>query len=197
MSEENSNPPDESAEADETTEAEARVEAMLDAAEAAGVDLAVDPSDPADPFDAFAALSPEQRAALEQEEYDGAYGYNPQRPMLTEADGIPAYGEVYGPRATRKDSGNPMVYAKLFCPWAAGTWWVLEFDQIEQIAFCFAYLGDEWCAELGDVSLEELEEVRGPAGLAIERDLYFKPCRLSEALANHGLHEAAAKFRSF
>jgi hypothetical protein len=190
--EQNSNPPDENTEAESEAESETRVEAMLDAAEAAGVDLAVDPSDPSD---AFAALSEEQRAALEQEEYDGAYGYNPQRPMLTQADGIPAYGEVYGPRAEREGESDPMVYAKLFCPWAAGTWWVLEFDPTEQIAFCFAYLGDEWCAELGDVSLEELEEVRGPAGLCVERDLYFKPCRLSEALANHGLHEAAAKFK--
>jgi len=34
--------------------------------------------------------------------------------------------------------------------------------------------------ELGYVLLSELEEVRGPMGLPIERDLYFKPKTLEE-----------------
>ena len=34
--------------------------------------------------------------------------------------------------------------------------------------------------ELGYVSLKELEEVRGPMGLPIERDLYWQPKTLEE-----------------
>ena len=34
--------------------------------------------------------------------------------------------------------------------------------------------------ELGYVLLSELEEVRGPMGLPIERDLHFKPKTLAE-----------------
>jgi hypothetical protein len=34
--------------------------------------------------------------------------------------------------------------------------------------------------ELGYFSLKEIEEVSGPRGLEIERDLYFEPARLSE-----------------
>jgi hypothetical protein len=36
------------------------------------------------------------------------------------------------------------------------------------------------CKELGYVSLSELEEVRGPMGLPVERDLYWKPKTLAE-----------------
>jgi hypothetical protein len=39
-------------------------------------------------------------------------------------------------------------------------------------------------AELGYFSLSELESVRGPWGLPIERDLWFKPCPLSEVKAS-------------
>ena len=34
--------------------------------------------------------------------------------------------------------------------------------------------------ELGDFSPEELEQIRGPMGLPIERDLYFEPKPVSE-----------------
>jgi Protein of unknown function (DUF2958) len=43
----------------------------------------------------------------------------------------------------------------------------------------FGYvIGQE--AELGYFSLSELEQIRGRFGLPVERDLSFKPCRLSK-----------------
>lgn len=39
--------------------------------------------------------------------------------------------------------------------------------------------------ELGYFSLTELEAVRGPLGLPIERDLYFKPATLNELQDRH------------
>jgi len=36
------------------------------------------------------------------------------------------------------------------------------------------------CRELGYVSLNELEELRGPMGLPVERDLWWKPKTLEE-----------------
>ena len=36
------------------------------------------------------------------------------------------------------------------------------------------------CKELGYFNLSELESVRGPMGLPIERDLYFEPTSLEE-----------------
>jgi len=112
----------------------------------------------------------------------------PNFPLVTDEDNLPAIGTQSGVR-------DPMVYCKLFCPWGRGTWWLLEYDPAERIAFGFAYLIDEACAELGDVSIDELESIPGPIGLTIERDCYFSPKPLSQALADHGLHHAASYFK--
>ena len=71
---------------------------------------------------------------------------------------------------------DPMVWVKFFTPWTSWTWYVTEFDG-EDIFFGWVEGLD---SELGYFSLSELESVRGPGGLTIERDLYFTPCRLSE-----------------
>ena len=39
--------------------------------------------------------------------------------------------------------------------------------------------------ELGYFSLKELQEVRGPMGLPIERDLYYEPKSLRELMEKH------------
>ncbi|MGI9361792.1 MAG: DUF2958 domain-containing protein [Parasphingorhabdus sp.] len=63
---------------------------------------------------------------------------------------------------------------KLFAPWGAATWLLTELDpEDEDIAFGLCDLG-MGCPELGSVRLSELESVRGPAGLRIERDRHFK-----------------------
>jgi hypothetical protein len=77
--------------------------------------------------------------------------------------------------STEKES-DPIVYVKFFTPWSNWTWYVLEFDG-EDIFFGYVK-GFE--AELGYFSLSELEGIRGPWGLKIERDLYFTPKPLSE-----------------
>ena len=63
---------------------------------------------------------------------------------------------------------------KLFAPWGAATWLLTELDpEDEDIAFGLCDLG-MGSPELGSVRLSELESVRGPAGLRIERDRHFK-----------------------
>jgi len=69
------------------------------------------------------------------------------------------------------------VYAKFFTPDSNWTWWVLEYDPTEQIMFCMVH-GHE--KELGYVSLSELESIKGPLGLKVERDLYFTPKRYGD-----------------
>ncbi len=78
--------------------------------------------------------------------------------------------------ATEKVS-DPLVQVKFFTPDCSWTWFVTEFDPDERRCFGLV-IGHE--AELGYFALEELEEVRGPMGLPIERDLYFKPKPLSQ-----------------
>lgn len=63
---------------------------------------------------------------------------------------------------------------KLFAPWAQATWLLTELNEETGILFGLCDLG-LGCAELGYVSLQELEELRGPVGLTIERDLHWTP----------------------
>lgn len=65
-----------------------------------------------------------------------------------------------------------MAQVKLFTPWAGWTWYVVEYDPTERMAFG---LVDGHERELGYFSLAELEAIRGPGGLRIERDLAFTP----------------------
>jgi hypothetical protein len=84
---------------------------------------------------------------------------------------------------------RPVV--KLFCPWTGATWLLTELlPDDPDIAFGLCDLGMGY-PELGQVSLMELKAVRGPGGLTIERDLYFRADKtLSEYAA-----EANAKGR--
>jgi hypothetical protein len=76
---------------------------------------------------------------------------------------------------------KPVV--KLFAPWGGATWLLSELDPDNpDIAFGLCDLG-MGCPELGSVSLAEIEAVRGPGGLRIERDLYFKPDKTIRAYA--------------
>ena len=72
--------------------------------------------------------------------------------------------------------GKAIAYCKFFTPDSAFTWWALEFDGDDT----FFGLVDGQFKELGYFSLEELESVRGPLGLTIERDLYWEPKTLEE-----------------
>ena len=72
--------------------------------------------------------------------------------------------------------GKAVAYVKFFTPDSNWTFWALEFDG-EDIFFG---LVDGHEKELGYFSLSELQSVRGPMGLAIERDLYWQPKRLDE-----------------
>ena len=68
---------------------------------------------------------------------------------------------------------DPIVQVKLFTPDSSWTWLIVEVDLEERIAFGLVK-GLE--IEMGYISLEELEEARGPLGLPIERDLFCHKC---------------------
>jgi hypothetical protein len=70
-----------------------------------------------------------------------------------------------------------MVYAKFFLADANWTWYILEYDKESNSFFA---LVDGLDVELGYVSLDELEQVRGHMGLHVERDLYFTPIKYKE-----------------
>lgn len=83
--------------------------------------------------------------------------------------------ETLPPLYSQENVKDPMVVCKFFTPWAGWTWYAIEFDGVDEF-FGFVVGLDQ---ELGYFSLSELESLRGPAGLKIERDLYFEPTPLS------------------
>lgn len=69
---------------------------------------------------------------------------------------------------------NPLVQCCFFVPFSNWTWYVLEFDGEDT----FFGLVDGHEVELGCFSLSELESIRLPFGLRVQRDLDFTPTPL-------------------
>lgn len=86
---------------------------------------------------------------------------------------------------SQEQAEDPICTLKYFCPDAGWTWHILEGTKQENNDWLFfANVISPICpeGELGYVSLLELKQVRGPLGLPIERDLYWKPKHLSECV---------------
>jgi hypothetical protein len=81
--------------------------------------------------------------------------------------------------------GKAVAVVKFFTPDANWTWYATEGEPVlndaaAEIDFQFFGLVDGFEKELGYFGLSELEAVRGPMGLPIERDLHWKPKMLAE-----------------
>ena len=70
-----------------------------------------------------------------------------------------------------------IAQVKFFTPWTSWTWYASEYDPAERLFFGIV-MGHE--REFGYFALDELEAIRGPGGLRIERDLYWQPRPLRE-----------------
>ena len=75
-----------------------------------------------------------------------------------------------------EEEADPIARVKFFTPDSSWTWYVTEYDPKERL--CFGLVVGH-ARELGYFSLDELESVRGPLGLPIERDLSWEPVPLS------------------
>lgn len=85
------------------------------------------------------------------------------------------------PLYSQENTSDPIVRCKFFTPDANWTWYVTEGedDQSDYRFFGFVCgLDEEW----GYFMLSELESVRGPLGLPIERDVYFTPGPFSHVM---------------
>lgn len=78
--------------------------------------------------------------------------------------------------ATDGQGDDAIVHVKLFTPWTSWTWYVIEYDGKD---LCFG-LVDGFESELGYFLISELEKLAGPAGLRVERDIYFEPITYGE-----------------
>ena len=84
--------------------------------------------------------------------------------------------EIKAKLASNKGDANvDKPYLKLFSPTGAATWLITEIvDEDTLFGLCDLGMG---FPELGYVSLHELESIRLPMGLGIERDMYFEPTK--------------------
>jgi hypothetical protein len=82
---------------------------------------------------------------------------------------------------SQENTEDPLVICKFFAVWTSWIWYGIEFDGKDLF---FGYVAGDF-PELGYFTLSELQELKGPMGLSIERDMYFKPTRLSTIRAEY------------
>lgn len=99
-----------------------------------------------------------------------------------------------------KKASDVIVHVKLFV--SSATWYITEYNPDEKLAFGFINLGDPEMAELGYISIAELEQMEVPINVRIgtrvvcvgsskvERDMSFIPCSLEYVMntVNAGNH---------
>lgn len=86
--------------------------------------------------------------------------------------------ELYSNEEIGLDALAPVKY---FMPDGGWTWYASEFDG-DDLLFGLVIGFD---IELGYFSVRELQQIRGPLGLQIERDLYYEPRSLRELQDQH------------
>ena len=85
------------------------------------------------------------------------------------------------PLYSQEAESNPVVHAKFFLPGTGWTWYVTEGEEQGSDFLFFGYvIGLE--SEFGYFLLSELEAVRSPLGVRIERDLTFASRRFTDVV---------------
>src|SRR5690349_20415571 len=106
----------------------------------------------------------------------------PRTEPLLDAESRAKLAPLYSQEAKGLDA---LAQVKFFTPDSNWTWYASEGKEIEanqyldapegEKDFLFFGLVSGFEVELGYFSLKELEEVRGPLGLPIERDKHYEP----------------------
>lgn len=78
-----------------------------------------------------------------------------------------------------RDDYKRNVTAKFFDPTGSFTWYLLEIDKNDKDT-CFGLVTSQYepTGELGYFTISELESIKGPFGLGVERDINFEPITL-------------------
>lgn len=85
------------------------------------------------------------------------------------------------PLRSQETAVDPVVYVKFFLPGTGWTWYVAEAGPRGDDVLFFGFVVG-FDREFGYFLLSELEGVRSPLGLAVERDLAFRVGKLSDVL---------------
>ena len=90
--------------------------------------------------------------------------------------------ERFAEVGSQEGENDPLVIVKFFHPAGAGNWYATEYDPESRLFYGFVSIFGDWNDEWGYFSLDELESYRGPFGIQIERDIYFKERPATQAL---------------
>lgn len=75
--------------------------------------------------------------------------------------------------------------AKFFNPIGRGYWFATEYDEQNELFFGYVSIFGDHCDEWGYFSLKELEDLKLPLGMKIERDMLFKETPMSEIIKEY------------
>lgn len=76
--------------------------------------------------------------------------------------------------------GDKIIIAKFFNPAGAGTWYATEYNPKDKTFFGYVSIFGDWNDEWGTFGLDELESLKLPFGLGIERDIHFQELKARE-----------------
>jgi hypothetical protein len=111
-----------------------------------------------------------------EDNYMTDYEYDLSIPRRKESLLTDALRSTLPPLFRTEGVANPTVHARFFHPASEWVWYVIEFDGKDMLFGIVYGFVREW----GYFSLSELEGVRDPLGLQIERDDHFVACRVNE-----------------
>ncbi len=77
-----------------------------------------------------------------------------------------------------QDIPDPIVVAHFFNPCGSGDWYVTAYHPEDRLIFGWAEIVPGM-GEWGYTSIDELQTFKGPLGIGIERDLYWREKRAS------------------
>ena len=72
---------------------------------------------------------------------------------------------------------DQMIVAKFFNPMGSWTWYLMNLHEDKDYAWGIV---DGFAVEMGSFSMRELQGIKLPLNMGIERDKYFEPVKASE-----------------
>jgi hypothetical protein len=142
-------------------------------------------------FELLADLTDEDGALAEMEDLESLDLWHRELDIRTPSEEPPPTGEdllnqeireKLPPLRSGEELGlEALAQVKFYTPDSDWIWYASEFDGEDT----FFGLVSGFELEFGNFSLSELQEIRGPLGLLIERDVHFAPKKLRELLEKH------------
>ena len=93
-------------------------------------------------------------------------------------------GQLLRNGGERRDDPENKPVVKFFTPWTNCTWLISEMDPDDHDRLFGLCDLSQGFPELGYLSMSEVTAIRGPAGLRIERDRWFRPAKTLAEYAN-------------